>query len=91
MATWLKRVYSDYDFGNNVKAYAALALYRTTGISNTQLPFLYAMGGLPNPFYDQNSGQLIDNYVRQLTAAEMGTKGNTYDREQNWVAVTGGE
>jgi len=77
-------VYSDYDFGNSVKAYAALAVYRTTGISNTQLPFLYAMGGLPNPFYDQNSGQLIDNYFRQLTAAEMGTKGNTYDREQNW-------
>jgi outer membrane receptor protein involved in Fe transport len=77
-------VYGDYDFGNKVKAYAALALYRTTGISNTQLPFLYAMGGLPNSFYDQNSGQLIDNYLRQLTAAEMGTRGNTYDREQNW-------
>jgi outer membrane receptor protein involved in Fe transport len=81
---WNGYVYGDYDFGNNVKAYAALALYRTTGISNTQLPFLYTMGGLPNPFYDKNSGQLIDNYLRQLTAAEMGTRGNTYDREGNW-------
>jgi outer membrane receptor protein involved in Fe transport len=81
---WNGYIYSDYDFGNDIKAYGAFALYHTTGVSNTQLPFLYAMGGLPNPFYDQNSGQLIDNYLRQLTAAEMGTRGNTYDREQNW-------
>jgi len=81
---WNGYVYSDYDFGDNVKAYAALALYHTTGISNTQLPFLYPSAGLPTSFYDQNSGQLIDNYLRQLTAAEMGTRGNTYDREQNW-------
>jgi len=81
---WNGYVYSDYDFGNSIKAYAALAFYRTNGVSNTQLPFLYPSAGLPNPFYDQNSGQLIDNYFRQLTAAEMGTRGNTYDREQNW-------
>jgi outer membrane receptor protein involved in Fe transport len=81
---WNGYVYSDYDFGNNIKAYAALALYHTTGVSNTELPFLYPSAGLPTSFYDQNSGQHIDNYFRQLTAAEMGTRGNTYDREQNW-------
>ena len=81
---WNGYVYSDYDFGNSIKAYAALGWYHTTGISNTQLPFLYPSAGLPTSFYDQNSGRLIDNYFRQLTAAEMGTKGNTYDREQNW-------
>ncbi len=33
------------------------------------------------PFYDQTTGQVITGYLRQLTAAEMGTSGNTYDTE----------
>ncbi|MBN8887484.1 MAG: TonB-dependent receptor [Rudaea sp.] len=92
-------VYGEYDFGNGMTAYGAASIYRTTGISNTQLPFLYSMGGLPNSFYDKTTGQLIGggsdwngvgwNYLRQLSAREMGTQGNTYDREQNWDVHAG--
>ncbi|HEV2682339.1 MAG TPA: TonB-dependent receptor [Rhodanobacter sp.] len=74
----------EYDFGNNLQAYGSVGMWDTNGISNTQLPFLYPMGGLPGSFYDQTSGQVISNYFRQLTRAEIGSDGNTHDHEQNW-------
>ena len=77
-------VYGSYDFANGMQVYGAVGLWKTTGISNTELPFLYAMGGLPNGFYDKTTGQVVSNYFRQFTQAEMGNSGNTYDREQNW-------
>lgn len=77
-------VAGDYDFGNGLQAYGSIGLWDTLGTSNTELPFLYAMGGLPNNFYDQTSGQVISNYFRQLTPKELGGYGNTHDQEQNW-------
>jgi outer membrane receptor protein involved in Fe transport len=82
-------VYGTYDLPNGMQLYGAAGLWRTTGISNTQLPFLYAMGGLPNGFYDKTSGQVITNYFRQFIQSEIGGTGNTYDREQNW-SIYGG-
>ena len=88
-------VYGSYNLANGWQVYGSASIYRTTGISNTQLPFLYAMGGLPNGFYDNTTGQIIGNansswgYFRQLTAQEMGTQANTYDREQNWDVHAG--
>lgn len=83
----------DYEINPNLDVYGSVAMYNTTGWSQTQRPFAYPMGGLPVPFYDQGSGQIITNYLRQLTAAEMGGQGNTYDREKYWdirVGVKGG-
>ncbi|RAN82037.1 TonB-dependent receptor [Bacillus sp. SRB_336] len=74
----------EYDFGNNLQAYGSIGLWDTLGTQNTELPFLYPMGGLPNGFYDQTSGQVISNYFRQLTPEELGSYGNTHDKEQNW-------
>ena len=74
----------EYDFGNDIQAYGSVGLWNTLGTSNTELPFLYPMGGLPNGFYDQTSGQLITDYFRQLTPKEIGSYGNTHDKEQNW-------
>jgi outer membrane receptor protein involved in Fe transport len=86
-------VYASKDLAYGMQAYASVGVWRTTGISNTELPFLYAMGGLPGQFYDQTTGQLIGgqnwNFLRQLTAQEMGTQGNTYDREQQWSIMFG--
>ena len=86
-------VRGDYQINPNLDVYGSAALYNTTGWSQTQRPFAYPMGGLPMPFYDQGSGQIITNYLRQLTAAEMGNQGNTYDREKYWdirVGLRGG-
>ena len=77
-------VAGDYDFGNGLVAYGSAGLWDTLGTSNTELPFLYPMGGLPNGFYDATSGQVISNYFRQLTPQELGSYGNTHDKEQNW-------
>lgn len=77
-------VYGSYDLANGMQVYASVGLWRTAGISNTELPFLYAMGGLPNNFYDKTTGHIINNYFRQFDQAELGNSGNTYDREQNW-------
>jgi outer membrane receptor protein involved in Fe transport len=74
----------EYDFDNNVQMYGSVGLWDTLGTSNTELPFLYPMGGLPNNFYDQTSGQVISDYFRQLTPQEIGSYGNTHDKEQNW-------
>jgi outer membrane receptor protein involved in Fe transport len=74
----------EYDFSNNIQAYGSIGLWDTLGTSNTELPFLYPMGGLPNGFYDQTSGQVITDYFRQLTPQELGSYGNTHDKEQNW-------
>jgi outer membrane receptor protein involved in Fe transport len=74
----------EYDFGNDLQAYGSIGLWNTLGTSNTELPFLYPMGGLPNGFYDQTSGQVITDYFRQLTPQEIGSYGNTHDKEQNW-------
>ena len=82
-------VAGEYDFSNGLQAYGSVGLWDTVGTSNTQLPFLYPMGGLPGSFYDQTSGQVITNYFRQLTAQEMGTSANTHDREQNWNIMAG--
>jgi outer membrane receptor protein involved in Fe transport len=79
----------EYDFGNNLQAYGSIGLWDTLGTSNTELPFLYPMGGLPNGFYDRTSGQVITNYFRQLTPQELGSYGNTHDKEQNWDIHTG--
>jgi outer membrane receptor protein involved in Fe transport len=78
-------VSGEYDFSDAVQAYGSVGLYTNTGTTNTQLPeFGPAFGSLPNNFYDATSGQIISNYGRQLTAAEMGTMGNTHDYETNW-------
>ncbi|HJU07350.1 MAG TPA: TonB-dependent receptor [Rhodanobacteraceae bacterium] len=74
----------EYDLSNNLQLYASAGLWDTVGTSNTELPFLYPMGGLPNNFYDKTTGQIITNYLRQLTKAELGYAGNTQDREQYW-------
>lgn len=79
----------EYDFSNGLQAYGSIGLWDTVGTSNTELPFLYPMGGLPNPFYDQTSGQVVTNYLRQLTSTEMGNAGNTHDHEQNWNLQAG--
>jgi outer membrane receptor protein involved in Fe transport len=73
----------EYDFNNNLQAYASVALYDTVGISNTQLN-----GFSAGPFYDQTTGQTINSVVRQFTANEVGAS-NTYDYEQNWNLQTG--
>ena len=69
----------EYDFSNGLQLYGSAALYDTTGISNTQLPV-----EVTGQFYDQSTGQVINQAIRQLTAQEMGTAANTHDREQNW-------
>ncbi|WP_426700199.1 TonB-dependent receptor plug domain-containing protein [Rhodanobacter sp. Col0626] len=74
----------EYDFGNDIQAYGSIGLWDTLGTSNTELPFLYRMVGLPQSFYDQTTGQVITNYFRQLTPQELGSYGNTHDKEQNW-------
>jgi len=74
----------EYDFSNGLQAYGSAALYDTVGISNTQLLF-EATG----KFYDQTTGQIINQAERQLTAQEMGTAANTHDREQNWNLQAG--
>lgn len=79
----------EYDFSSSLQAYGSIGLWDTVGTSNTELPFLYAMGGLPNGFYDETSGQMITNYFRQLTPEEIGSYGNTHDKEQNWDIRTG--
>jgi outer membrane receptor protein involved in Fe transport len=74
----------EYDFSNGLQVYGSMALYDTVGISNTQLP-VFASG----EFYDSTTGQVINQSVRQLTSTEMGSSGNTIDREQNWNLQTG--
>ena len=77
-------VAGEYDFSNGLQLYGSAALYDTVGISNTQL-----WGEATGAFYDQSTGQVISQAVRQFTAQEMGTSGNTHDREQNWNITTG--
>ena len=74
----------EYDFSNGLQLYGSAALYDTTGISNTQLPV-----EVTGQFYDQSTGQVINQAIRQLTAQEMGTAANTHDREQNWNLQVG--
>ncbi len=74
----------EYDFANGLQLYGSAALYDTVGISNTQL-----WGESTGQFYDQTTGQVISNAVRQFTAQEIGTSGNTHDREENWNITTG--
>lgn len=78
-------VHGQYDLTDDLQLYGSLGLWDTHGWSQTERPFLYPMGGLPVPFYDQGSGQVVTNFFRQLTRAEMGTQGNTYDNEQYWT------
>ncbi|GLQ89894.1 TonB-dependent receptor domain-containing protein [Dyella flagellata] len=78
-------VAGEYDFKNSsLQLYGSVALYDTVGISNTQLN-----GFGTGAFYDQSTGQVISQAIRQLTAREMGTSANTHDREQNWNIQTG--
>lgn len=77
-------VAGEYDFSNGLQAYGSAALYDTVGISNTQLPV-----EVTGQFYDQTTGQVINQAVRQLTKQEMGTSANTHDREQNWNLQAG--
>ena len=74
----------EYDLNDNLQAYGSVALWDTHGVSQTQRPFAYPMGGLPVPFYDSGTGQVVTSFLRQLTYAEMGTQANTYDNEQYW-------
>jgi len=74
----------EFDITPNLTAYGSIGVWDTHGVSQTQRPFMYPMGGLPVPFYDQGTGQVVTNFLRQLTYAEMGTQGNTYDNEQYW-------
>ena len=73
-----------YDFKHNLEAYGSVGLWDTVGISNSQLPYLYPMAGLPNNFYDKTTGQIITSYGRQITPQEIGDYANTRDYEQNW-------
>jgi len=77
-------VAGEYDFSNGLQLYGSAALYDSVGISNTQL---WGLG--TGEFYDQSTGQVITQAVRQFTAREIGTSGNTHDREQNWNITTG--
>lgn len=77
-----------YDLTSNVQAYGSVAVYSTTGISNTSLPFLFAFD-VPPKFYNVGTNQLITAYFRRLTAPEIGTQANTYDIERNWNINTG--
>lgn len=77
-------VAGEYDFSNGLQVYGSAALYDTVGISNTQLPVV-----VTGQFYDQSTGQVINQALRQLTAQEMGTSANTHDREQNWNLQAG--
>ncbi|GLQ45875.1 membrane protein [Dyella lipolytica] len=78
-------VAGEYDFkDSSLQLYGSAALYDTTGISNTQLPV-----EVTGQFYDQSTGQVINQAIRQLTAQEMGSTANTHDREQNWNIQTG--
>jgi outer membrane receptor protein involved in Fe transport len=77
-------VSGEYDFSNGLQLYGSAAIYNTVGISNTQL---IATG--TGEFYDQSTGQVISQAIRQLTAQEMGTSANTHDREINWNLQTG--
>ncbi|AIF48098.1 TonB-dependent receptor domain-containing protein [Dyella japonica] len=77
-------VSGEYDFSNGLQAYASAALYDTVGISNTQLNG-YGTG----QFFDQTTGQVISQAIRQLTAQEIGSTANTHDREQNWNLQVG--
>ena len=74
----------EYDFSNGLQLYGSAALYDTVGISNTQL-----WGEGTGAFYDQTTGQVISQAVRQFTAQEVGTSMNTHDREQNWNITAG--
>jgi outer membrane receptor protein involved in Fe transport len=75
----------EYDFkGTTLQLYGSAALYDSVGISNTELP-----EEVTGQFYDQTTGQVINQAVRQLTAQEMGTAANTHDRETNWNLQTG--
>ena len=76
-------VSGEYDFSNGLQAYGSAAVYDTVGISNTQLN-AYGTG----QFYDQTTGQVINQAIRQLTASEIGPS-NTHDREQNWNLQAG--
>ena len=82
-------IYGDYEITPDLDVYGSVSLVDTHGISQTQRPFAYPMGGLPVPFYDAGSGQIITNYLRQLTYAEMGTQANTYDNEKYWDVRAG--
>ena len=77
-------VNGSYDLADSLQAYGSVGFWDSTGTTNTQLPFLYPMAGIPNNFYDRTTGKVIGNYMRQLTAQEMGSYGNTHDDEQNW-------
>lgn len=86
-------VYGEYEVNPDLDVYGSVALYETHGWTQTQRPFAYAMGGLPVPFYDAGSGQVISSYSRQFTLAEIGNQANTYDNEQYWdirAGVKGG-
>ena len=74
----------EYDFSNGLQFYGSAALYDSVGISNTQM-----WGEGTGEFYDQSTGQVISNAVRQFTAQELGTQGNTHDREKNWNITAG--
>ena len=74
----------EYDFSNGLQVYSSAALYDTDGISNTQL---WGIG--TGAFYDQSTGQVISNALRQFTAQETGSEGNTHDHEQNWNLQVG--
>ncbi|MCC4591518.1 TonB-dependent receptor [Xanthomonas campestris pv. cannae] len=74
----------EYDFQNGLQFYGSAALYQTVGISNTQLNVFSA-----GPFYDQTTGQTVNQVIRQLTQKEIGVSANTYDRERNWNLQAG--
>jgi len=77
-------VSGEYDFSDGLQLYGSAALYDTVGYSNTQIN---AFG--TGQFYDQTTGQVISQAVRQLTEQEIGTATNTHDREQNWNLQAG--
>lgn len=77
-------VAGEYDFSNGLQLYGSASLYDMVSTSNTQL---WGLG--TGAFYDQTTGQVISQAVRQLTEQETGTAMNTHDREQNWNLTVG--
>ncbi len=72
-------VAGQYDINPTLSVYGSMALYLNHGWTNTQLPE-FASG----VFYDAGTGQVVNDYYRQLTVSELGAMGNTYDNEKYW-------
>lgn len=77
-------LHGDYDFTPDVQGFATLTYFGSAVRSGSGQPEL-GDGGLPVPFYDSSSGQIITGFTRQLTSAETGENSLTVkDDEHYW-------